>query len=78
MEHFWFSMFVVWIPLFCFSILPNGKRGEKDERGQGLVEYALIIGIIAIAMVTTLTVLSGNLDTTFNAIGTALNPVGGP
>lgn len=50
----------------------------QDEEGQGLVEYALIIVLIAIALVTVLTLLKGNLANVFNSIGSTLSSgVGG-
>lgn len=34
----------------------------KNKKGQGLVEYALIIGLIAILTIAILTVSGGNLN----------------
>jgi pilus assembly protein Flp/PilA len=50
------------------------KKLWKDEEGQGLVEYGLIIVLIAIAVITTLGLVGGQLDTVFNSILTALTP----
>lgn len=38
------------------------------EDGQGMVEYALIIALVAIALVAALTALSGGLGAVFNSI----------
>ena len=46
-------------------------QGE-DEEGQGLIEYALIILLVAIAVVATLTILGDTVATTFNTIVTNL------
>ena len=47
-----------------------------NKRGQGLVEYSLIIGLVALAVVASLglfsTGLSTGMSTTFNTILTAL------
>lgn len=52
------------------------KRNRKS--GQGLVEYALIIGLIAIVAVATLTSVSGTLKNFyFDTIPNALNQVPG-
>lgn len=44
----------------------------KDEQGGGLVEYTLIIALIALAAVTALNTLSGKITTTMGTVGTAL------
>ncbi len=38
------------------------KRLFRDEEGQGLVEYGLIIALVAIALIAGLTALAGNTD----------------
>lgn len=45
----------------------------KDEEGQGLVEYGLIIGLIAVVLILALTSLTGGLSTIFGKITTQLN-----
>jgi len=40
----------------------------KNERGQGMVEYALIILFIAIAVIFTLTLFGTTLSDTYNDI----------
>ena len=35
---------------------------QRDEDGQALVEYALILGLIAVVAITSLTVLGTNVD----------------
>jgi Flp pilus assembly pilin Flp len=42
------------------------------ERGQALVEYALIISLIAIASIAALTFLSGGIKGMFTAMANAL------
>jgi pilus assembly protein Flp/PilA len=41
----------------------------KSEDGQDLAEYALLIGLIALALVGGVTYLGGGIDATFRAIG---------
>ena len=56
----------------------NGKTMSKllemwnDESGQDLAEYAMMIGLVALAVVTAVMVLGTNVGVTFNAIGTTL------
>jgi pilus assembly protein Flp/PilA len=44
----------------------------KEEEGQGLVEYALIIFLVSIATMVTLGLLGVTIDGVFNQINTAL------
>jgi pilus assembly protein Flp/PilA len=39
----------------------------KDENGQGMVEYALILGLIAIVAVVTLVFLGPKIKNLFNS-----------
>lgn len=45
---------------------------RESEEGQGLVEYALIIALVAILLVVALTTLNGQLSTVFSNISSAL------
>lgn len=38
----------------------------KDENGQGMVEYGLIIAVIAVVIIAAMTVLRGPLEGVFN------------
>jgi len=48
------------------------SRLVRKEEGQSLVEYALIIGLVAIALIAGLGMLAGSLDTQFTEIVNAL------
>jgi len=50
-------------------------QGE-DEEGQGLIEYALIILLVAIAVVATVRILGSNVNTIFSTIATNLGTAG--
>jgi pilus assembly protein Flp/PilA len=43
------------------------------EEGQGLVEYALILVLVAIAVIAILTLLGGQVSTVFSSITDALS-----
>ena len=45
----------------------------NDESGQGLVEYALIIALVAIGLIVILTLLRNAIGNVFNASRNALN-----
>jgi pilus assembly protein Flp/PilA len=61
-----------------FSHHSGGKEGIyvltffKDEEGQGLVEYALIIAVIAIAVIVAMVFLRGQIQNIFSNIGNNL------
>ena len=45
----------------------------SDESGQGLVEYALIIALVAVGLIAILLVLRNSIGNTFNNAATVLN-----
>ena len=47
-------------------------RLHRDEAGQGLVEYVLIIALVAFACVTGMGTLTTAINTAFNKIGSIL------
>ncbi len=47
-------------------------RWLREDKGQGLVEYALIIAVIAVAIIVVLLFVSGNLQNLFSNIGNNL------
>lgn len=44
----------------------------KDEDGQGMTEYALIIALIAIVVIAVLTAIGTNIEAKFQEIKNAL------
>jgi pilus assembly protein Flp/PilA len=49
-----------------------GRKAEIEERGATAVEYALMVGLIAVAIIGAVSVLGGKLKTTFNRISNTL------
>jgi len=45
----------------------------RDESGQGLVEYALIIALVAIAVIAALALPGGRIGNIFDRIGNTLD-----
>jgi pilus assembly protein Flp/PilA len=51
----------------------------SDESGQGLVEYALIIALVAVGLIVILTLLRNSVGNVFNDTRNRLNNApGGP
>jgi Flp pilus assembly pilin Flp len=48
------------------------NRFHKDEAGQGLVEYVLIIALIAFSAVAGMSTLASYLNSAFTATGSKL------
>ena len=44
----------------------------EEESGQGMVEYGLIIALIAVVLIVALQAMQGGIQNTFNAITRAL------
>jgi pilus assembly protein Flp/PilA len=45
----------------------------KKEEGQGLVEYALILALVALLVIVALRFLGGTVANTYNNIGNAMS-----
>jgi len=48
------------------------KRLTERKKGQSLVEYALIIALVAVVLVLSLTALQGGITNTFTTITSSL------
>jgi pilus assembly protein Flp/PilA len=48
-----------------------------DQRGQGMVEYALILVLVAIVVIVALTTMGTAISSKFSQITTGLNSAGG-
>lgn len=46
----------------------------EDERGAGMVEYALLVSLIGILLIATLIALAGGISTAFCSVVTDLDP----
>jgi Flp pilus assembly pilin Flp len=62
-----------WLYVIGLSIMPpKFLRSQRGSRGQGLVEYALIIGIVAVAAIVILGAMSGKIQAVFTQITSTL------
>lgn len=48
------------------------KKFRKNEDGATAIEYALIAGLIGVAIIVGANTLGQNINSKFNAIGTAI------
>ena len=49
------------------------RRFVKEEEGQALVEYALIIGIISIVAIAALSLISGTVGDMFDSVSASIS-----
>jgi pilus assembly protein Flp/PilA len=52
----------------------RAKIEQLKKKGQGLVEYALILVLIAIVVIVILTFLGNQVNNTFSRVGSAVRP----
>lgn len=55
------------------SLMKKVKGFVRDEEGQGLVEYALILALIAIIVIVALSILGQKVNNTYLNVGAAIN-----
>ena len=53
--------------------MQNLKSTVMEEHGQDLVEYALVVALIALAATAGMKTLASDLSAAFSSIGTTLN-----
>ena len=49
------------------------KRLARDDAAQGMAEYALLAGLIAVVAIAAITLLGTNVKTSLNNIATAIS-----
>lgn len=54
------------------SLMKKVREFVKNEEGQGLVEYALIIALVALLVIVALKFLGGTVGNTYNNVGATL------
>ena len=58
--------------LSLYTQLQNRLSDLRNERGASAVEYGLLVALIAVVIITAVTLLGGNLDQIFNKIAEAI------
>lgn len=49
------------------------KRFLREESGQGMTEYAIIVALLVVAVIAALIIVSNAIKNKFNFIGNTLN-----
>ena len=65
-----------------FSFVAVAKTRAEEEKGATAVEYGLLVGLIAVAIIVTVGLLGGKLNGLFDSVtdklpGTAATPAAG-
>jgi pilus assembly protein Flp/PilA len=50
-----------------------GNRNKRKERGATMVEYAVMVALIAVAVIVAVKALGSNISGQFVAVGTQIN-----
>ena len=58
--------------LLAFGRYLAARPGTPDEQGASLVEYALLVGLIAIVCILAITFLGGSASSKFSNVGSGL------
>ena len=58
-------------------VLTKARAMKGDESGVTAIEYGLIAGAIAVAIIGTLMILGSDIEAMFSATSTALNTASG-
>lgn len=51
---------------------PKARRSPNSEQGATMVEYAIMLALIAVVSLGVITTLGQNVSTTFNTVNTSL------
>ena len=61
------------LALKCYIKMQTLRDLLREEDGQDMVEYALVMGLIALGATVTMKSLAGTIGTAFSNIGTTLS-----
>jgi pilus assembly protein Flp/PilA len=62
------------IELLHVYILELIDRFRRDERGAALVEYGILVGLIAVLCIAAVAIVGTQVSAAFSFIGSALSP----
>ena len=55
-----------------WNLVQRLQSGRKDENGASLVEYALLVALIAVVCIVAVSLLGSNASNKFSTIGSAI------
>ena len=58
--------------MMLVRILAAAKSFNRDDKGVTAIEYGLIAALVAVVIITAVTLIGTNLDASFNAIADGL------
>jgi pilus assembly protein Flp/PilA len=56
----------------CLTVLNQFSQLKRQEEGQALAEYGLILGLVAVVVIAAVTLIGTKLNTTLNSVANAL------
>jgi len=60
------------VQVLIWSYVRRLRRDDADERGASLVEYALLVALIAVVCIIAVSLIGGNASNKFSQVGSAL------
>lgn len=57
---------------FLSQIHPDPKNSKNSQKGQGLIEYLIIVAIVAVGSIAVIKVVGANIDVQFANVAQAL------
>ncbi|MES2524081.1 MAG: Flp family type IVb pilin [Gemmatimonadota bacterium] len=58
------------------SLVSNIRTFVRDEEGASMAEYALLLGVITVALITVITLFRNSISNLFNTTTNTLNNAG--
>jgi pilus assembly protein Flp/PilA len=62
----------------AIDLMESERRSPGRDKGQGLVEYSLLLVLVAMTVVAILTILGPQIGNAFSTITSELSPLPGP
>ena len=60
------------VQVVIWNCVQRLTSGRKDEKGASLVEYALLVALIAVVCIVAVSLIGGNASNKFSQVGSAL------